>query len=96
MTHHLGQVARRLNDIARASELYTESLRMAREFSNQHMVARCLAGLAGVALMQSQAHRAAGLLGAAFRLFDTLPPFLAPGDRAEYEQFVCQAWFSAR
>lgn len=29
--------------------------------------------------------------GGAFRLFDTLPAFPAPGDRAEYEQFVCQA-----
>lgn len=91
VTHHLGQIARRLNDVARAGRLYSQSLGMARELSNQHMVARCLAGLAGVALMQSEARRAAGLLGAAFRLFDTLPPFLAPGDRAEYEQFVCQA-----
>ncbi len=91
VTHHLGQIARRLNDVARAGRLYSQSLDMARELSNQHMVARCLAGLAGVALMQSEARRAAGLLGAAFRLFDTLPPFLAPGDRAEYEQFVCQA-----
>ena len=91
VTHHLGQIARRLNDVARADQLYSQSLRMARELSNQHMVARCLAGLAGVALMESEARRAAGLLGAAFRLFEALPPFLAPADRAEYERFVCQA-----
>ena len=91
VTHHLGQIARRLNDIARAGQLYSQSLRMARELNNQHMVARCLAGLAGVALLQSHPEKAARLLGAAFRLFDALPPFLAPADRAEYEQFVCQA-----
>ena len=50
------------------------------------MVGRCLAGLGGVALGHGLFERAARLLGAAQKLFDALPPFLAPGDRENYDR----------
>jgi hypothetical protein len=52
------------------------------------MIARCLAGLGGVALGQGQPERATRLLGAAYLLFETLPPFLSPADWTEYDQLV--------
>jgi predicted ATPase/transcriptional regulator with XRE-family HTH domain len=88
LCHHLGHVERLAGNPALAAPLYRRSLRLAQEQSNTHMIARCAAGLGGVALAQGRAERAAVLLAAAFRLFEQLPPFLPPADRAEYEQLI--------
>jgi transcriptional regulator with XRE-family HTH domain len=53
-----------------------------------YFVSRCLAGLGSVALARAKAELAAQLLAAAYRLFDELPPFLAPADQTIYAQLV--------
>ena len=47
-----------------------------------------MAGLGGVALAGQAFEKAARLLGAAFALFDLLPPFLAPADQHTYTEMV--------
>lgn len=82
--HHLGQVARRQGRLAEAAALYTDSLVAHQEMGNRHMTARCLVGLGAVALAQGDRAEAARRLDTAQAIFDELPPFLAPADRAEF------------
>ena len=49
------------------------------------MVGRCLAGLGAVVCAAGEHAQAATLLAAAWQRFDSVPPFLAPCDAAEYE-----------
>jgi len=89
--HHLAQVERKEGNLSLAAHYYTQSLAMSQATNRKSMIARCLAGLGGLALSQRQPERAARLLGAAYLLFETLPPFLSPADRAEYDQLVNMA-----
>lgn len=82
--HHLGQAARKEGRLVEAAQLYGESLAMHTQAQNRHMIARCLAGLGGVALAQEQVATGGSLLAAAQEILDQLPPFLAPADQAEY------------
>lgn len=86
--HHLGQIARVQGRLTQATRCYVESLRSCWVMKNERMVARCLAGLGGVALAGQAFEKAARLLGAAFALFDLLPPFLAPADQHTYTEMV--------
>ena len=83
--HHLGQVARRQGRLTAAISFYTQSLADARTLDNRKMKARCLAGLGGVALLQSDYEQAGRYMFAAKREFDALPPFLAPIDAQEFQ-----------
>ncbi|MCL4860640.1 MAG: tetratricopeptide repeat protein, partial [Caldilineaceae bacterium] len=86
--HHLAQLERVEGNLADAVDGYRQSLALCQTLDNKHMTARCLAGLGGVALARGQNERAAQLLSAAQTLFDALPPFLPPGDQAEYTQMI--------
>lgn len=88
LAHHLGQVERRAGKQAAAIQRYRESLALAWELQDNPVTARCLVGLGGVALQQGDAERAAQLFATAQKLFDQLPPFLPPGDQAEYRAMV--------
>ncbi|MCE7985936.1 MAG: hypothetical protein DYG89_32560 [Caldilinea sp. CFX5] len=85
--HHLAMVALFAHDLSAAQQRFVESLQLSRATSRQPLIARCLAGLAGVASQLGDGQRAARLLSAAHSLFTTLPPFLTPADQADYEQF---------
>jgi tetratricopeptide (TPR) repeat protein len=89
--HHLGQVERNHCQWARATHYYRLALHYFWKLDTPHFVARCLAGLGGVALAQGQPAHATQLLASAYQLFEHLPPFLAPGDQADYERLVEQA-----
>jgi tetratricopeptide (TPR) repeat protein len=82
--HHLAQVDRREGKLDAATRRYTESLTLSREANNANMVARCAAGLGGVALASGDAERAAMLLAWAQAQFDALPPFLSRFDVEDY------------
>jgi tetratricopeptide (TPR) repeat protein len=86
--HHLGQVERRSGVLDKAAQHYRQSLAICWELRDLYVVSRCLAGLGALALARAEPERAAHLLGAAYHLFDLLPPFLAPADQAEYTAFV--------
>lgn len=86
--HHLAQLERVEGKLADAVDGYCQSLALCQTLDNKHMTARCLAGLGGVALARGQNERAAQLFSAAQTLFDALPPFLSPGDQAEYTQMI--------
>ncbi len=88
--HHLGQAARRRNQLDEAATLYTKSLLEHRAMNNQYMIARCLAGLGSVALAQGDRLTATKLLREAQGMFDILPPFLAPADAAELAALMAQ------
>ncbi|MCE7989508.1 MAG: hypothetical protein DYG89_50800 [Caldilinea sp. CFX5] len=89
--HHLGLVDVSLGHPTQAQERLQKSLRLAYEPPNEKMIARCLAGLGGVALSQGDALRAVRLLSAAYAQFAQLPPFLAPADEAAYQSWITQA-----
>jgi predicted ATPase/transcriptional regulator with XRE-family HTH domain len=95
--HHLAQLERVEGNLSDAVAGYRQCLALCQTLDNKHMTARCLAGLGGVALAQGQNKYAVQLLSAAQTLFDTLPPFLPPGDQAEYDKMLqaAQATLSA-
>jgi tetratricopeptide (TPR) repeat protein len=84
--HHLGQIARQQGRFGDAVTFYCSSLSSAATLNNRHMMARCLAGLGGTELERTHIEHAALLISAAHRLFDSLPPFLAPYDLDELER----------
>jgi predicted ATPase len=86
--HHLGQIERVSGNLTLAADDYVRSLSYFWKLETFHFVARCLAGLGGVALARDKAASAAQLLAAAYRLLETLPPFLAPADQEEYDRLV--------
>lgn len=86
--HHLGQVERAQGNLDRAAHYYVCALLYFGKLDTLYFVSRCLAGLGGVALARGKAERAAQLLAAAYRIFDTLPPFLAPADQDDYTRLV--------
>ncbi|MCB0108712.1 MAG: hypothetical protein KDE53_22480, partial [Caldilineaceae bacterium] len=86
--HHLAQVARRRGEMTKAQAGYLESLSLSRTLDNQHMVARALIGLGGVALHAGSTHLAVRLFGAAQAFLDQLPPFLSPVDAAELAEMI--------
>ncbi len=85
--HHLAQVERRQGAPAAAAARYLASLRLCVELDDVRMVGRCLAGLGAAALALGDATVAVQLLGAAMQRIESVPPFLAPCDAAEYASF---------
>lgn len=94
LLHHLGQVERVGGRLELAADYYSRALNYFAKQESPYFVARTLAGLGGVALAQGETLRAAQLLGAAYRLFDELPPFLASADQADYARMVESARLS--
>ena len=84
--HSLGYVTQNQGDPGRAKTCFQESMTMFRELGNKRGLAECLAGLAGLALEQSQLQRAGRLLGMAESLLGTLGAAWWPADRIEYER----------
>jgi hypothetical protein len=77
-----------LDDWEAAEEHFREALHLNYNDMRTPMIARCLAGLGAVAVAHQAWQRATHLLSAAYTIFGTLPPFLAPADHAWYEQQV--------
>jgi hypothetical protein len=73
---------------ARATHLLLEGLRRLRELGDKEGMAVAFEGLAGVAVAQGQAIRAARLYGAAGSLRTTLGAPWPAADRAYYEHLV--------
>lgn len=85
--HHLAQVDRCEGLLESAEQRYRESLVLSRGAGNTNMIARCVAGLAGVVLA-GDAGRAARLMGWAQAQFDALPPFLSRYDMDGYRHII--------
>jgi tetratricopeptide (TPR) repeat protein len=88
--HHLGQVERLRGEPTRAADYYLRVLTYFEKLDNLYFILRGLAGLGGVALVRGQFAAAAQLLAAAYRLLDSLPPFLAPADQQDYANLVAR------
>lgn len=86
--YYLGRLRRMQGRLHEALDQLLDSLAAFRQFERTTMLARCVAAIAGVAVDRKQPELAAKLLGAAQRYFDSLPPFLAPGDIAEYDRDI--------
>jgi tetratricopeptide (TPR) repeat protein len=86
--HHLGRVALRRGDLPAARSLFLTSLAASRALGRMAMVARCVVGLAGLALAEEQPEQAARLLGAAMQ---HLPADLTPADHTEIEHYAAAA-----
>jgi predicted ATPase/DNA-binding XRE family transcriptional regulator len=82
--HHLGRIALLKCQLDAARAFYLRSMALCQKLNRPHMTARCLAGLAGVAIQEGDFERAAKLLGAAL---PHVPGDLTPADVREYEGF---------
>jgi predicted ATPase/DNA-binding XRE family transcriptional regulator len=82
--HHFGQIARRRGQSDAARAHYRASLRLALQQEDVRMIGRCLAGLGAVLCAAGDTEQAATLLAAAWQRFDSVSPFLAPCDEADY------------
>ncbi|HSH77819.1 MAG TPA: tetratricopeptide repeat protein, partial [Herpetosiphonaceae bacterium] len=88
---NLGLVARALGDYARAATLLRESLLVCREIDWTLGCCFGLESLAGVAVDQGQATRAARLFGASEALRERIGIVVDPDDRPEYARDVAAA-----
>jgi len=86
--HHLGLSALLAGEPSVAQAHFCEALHLSQATARQPMIARCLAGLGGVAIQLQAWPRAASLLSAAYQLFNTLSPFLTPADHAWYKEWA--------
>lgn len=84
----LGQIERIAGNLDQAYRSLTRSLEVSWQIHDSRGLAVDLAEIAGVALAHKETARAGMLLGAAFRQFDSLPNFLAPGHHHTYEKMV--------
>jgi predicted ATPase/transcriptional regulator with XRE-family HTH domain len=82
----LGQVGWRCGELAPARAWLTASLELSWRLGDRKLTAVNLAALGGMASAQQEHTRAALLLAAASQLFDSLPRFLAPGYRCDYDR----------
>ena len=78
-------------DAALAATHFKESLRLSRRLGVPKFQAWCLAGLAGVAVLEEEPERAAWLWGAAEALRRALGVREAPASRATRERLIAQA-----
>ncbi|BCX04486.1 MAG: hypothetical protein KatS3mg053_2424 [Candidatus Roseilinea sp.] len=86
--HHLGRLALLKGEPDTARSYYLNSMALCQTLNRIHMMARCLAGLAGVAVHEGNFERAAKLLGAAL---PNVPGDLTPADKREYQSFEASA-----
>ena len=91
LTHNLGQIDLRAGNAPAAALRFAESLGIFRSLGDQRVIAHCLAGLAGVAAVAGQPHRAARLWGAAETMLEGLGAHLDPADRVVGEQAAARA-----
>lgn len=89
--YYLGQLERCAGNLDAAAQAYIQGLRNSIDVEDNVLIARCLVGLAIVALAGSQFEWAAQLLGAAHRQSITFPLFLALADKLEHGQAVAAA-----
>lgn len=94
---HLARLRRMDGQLSVAMTHLTEAVSAFQRLERNHMVARCVAAIGGIALMRGQPAQAAALLSAAQHYFDSVRPFLAPADIAEYDRDItaCRAQLGA-
>jgi len=83
---NLATVAQSQGEYETAARLLHECVSLRWEFWFDQGMARCMIGLAGMALFRNRAERAAYLLGAANRFSTQLDRYSSPADRLEYER----------
>jgi predicted ATPase/DNA-binding XRE family transcriptional regulator len=81
----LGSIECEMGKDARASELYKESLKLARRYRFTYDAVICLVGMARVAAMQGQPERAARLLGASAAMREQIGAPLSPIAHADHD-----------
>jgi tetratricopeptide (TPR) repeat protein len=86
LIHTFGYIALHKGNFDEARALFTESLNAFRELGNHRGIAECLAGLAGLAVVQGKHEWAAPLLSAAESQLKTIGGVWWPADRVEIEQ----------
>lgn len=88
--HHLGLIGLTTGNLGQAVHCLHKSLHLCQTAQHTFMAARCLAGLAGVALRWGMAAPAAQVLATAGACFATHPRQLTPADEAFYQQLVTE------
>jgi hypothetical protein len=71
-----------------AAALLGEAFELAREVGDKGCIVLCLAGLGGVAAAKGEPEHAAGLLGAAEALGDSIGGLLHPVNEREFQHWV--------
>jgi tetratricopeptide (TPR) repeat protein len=84
--HNIARSQLTLDRIDAGREALLESLSIARRLGYRELTAYCLGGLAQVAMLESEAERAARLLGAAERLFDEVEAAVDPDELETQEK----------
>ncbi len=87
----LGETALAQGDAALATTHLTEALLLCRDLGDRMCVSWCLAGLAGVAVVNDNPERGAWLWGAAEALRQSIGTREAPASRATRERLIAQA-----
>jgi hypothetical protein len=85
LLHNLGQVAHRRTDLARASQLFADTLTQYDEMGDKRGTGERPAGLAGVTASEGRPQVAALLFGAAQAVFEATGYNLYFADRDEFE-----------
>lgn len=88
--HHLGLIGLTTGNLGQAVHSLHKSLQLCQRANHRFMAARCLAGLAGVALRWGMAAPAAQVLATAGACFAAHPRQLTPADEAFYQQLVTE------
>jgi hypothetical protein len=84
--HRLGQVALHEEKASEAQSLFLDSLKLHREVESREGIVECLAGLAGVAVLQKEFEYAARLFSAAEALHESIGVPLWPAERLAWER----------
>jgi predicted ATPase/DNA-binding XRE family transcriptional regulator len=89
--HNLGYVALHRREVPRAAALFAHALNLYDEWDDEHGIAECLVGSAGVAVAAGDGARAARFFGAADATFESLGRGVWPGNRQAYERNLAAA-----
>jgi tetratricopeptide (TPR) repeat protein len=82
----LGQVALHNGKASEAQSLFLDSLKLHYREGSRQGIVECLAGLAGVAVLQEEPEYAAKLFGAAEALLESIGASLWPAERLDWER----------
>lgn len=86
--HHLSLIWLALDDVEPAAQCLHRSLALCHSAGREFMQARCLAGLADVAMRRGQAKWGCQLLSVATACFTRYPHQLTPADTAFYDRLI--------
>jgi tetratricopeptide (TPR) repeat protein len=88
---NMGMARLQAGEYEEANELFYQSLTLARQQSDQHLMALTIAGLAGVVMQRGHVERAASLLAAVAAWHEQAEVKMDIADRMDFDRLVAKA-----